>query len=93
MSYNCPKCRDTKRHTYTHRADAFSDDVTVYERCECDTSMSDHELFLIKAKIDAECIYNDPEQNAALIEALFAGKCQQTKLRIARMYGTYAYEN
>ena len=37
MSYNCPKCRDTKRLRYTRRADAFSNEVTVYERCECDT--------------------------------------------------------
>ena len=93
MSYNCPKCRDTKRHIYTRRADAFSDEVTVYERCECDTSMSDQELQIIKGKLNSEVIYNDEEQNAALLEKLFTGKCQKTKMRLAAQYGIYAYEN
>lgn len=93
MSYNCPKCRDTKRHIYTRRADAFSDEVTVYERCECDTSMSDQELQIIKGKLNSEVIYNDEEQNAALLEKLFTGKCQQTKMLYAKRYGIYAYEN
>ena len=93
MSYNCRKCRDTKRHTYTRRADAFSDEMTVYERCECDTSMSDHELQIIRGKLNSQVIYNDEEQNAALLEELFKGKCQQTKIKVAAQYGVQAYEN
>ena len=93
MSYNCPKCRDTKMHIYTRQTDAFSDEVTVYERCECDTSMSDYELQDIKGKLNSQVIYNDEEQNAALLEKLFTGKCQKTKMRLAAQYGIYGYEN
>tara|TARA_R100001443_G_scaffold66436_1_gene75489 strand:- start:1557 stop:1838 length:282 start_codon:yes stop_codon:yes gene_type:complete len=93
MSYNCPKCRDTKRHSYTYQADVFSKEVTVHEPCECDTSMSDEEYCSIIGKMDANCIYNSEEQNAALLENLFVGKCQITKLEVAKIYGVYAYEN
>lgn len=93
MSYNCPKCRDTKRHTYAHRADAFSDEVMVHERCGCDTSMSDHELQIIRGKLNSQVIYNNEEQNAALLESLFMGKCQQTKIKVASQFGIYGYEN
>lgn len=93
MSYNCFKCRDTKRHIYTRRADPFSDEVTVYERCECDNTMSDYELQIIRGKLNSQVIYNDEEQNAALLEKLFAGKCQQTKIKVAAQYGVQAYEN
>lgn len=87
MSYACPICRDTKRITHTFRTEYFGPEHRMTEICRCDTSMTDYELALITGEMDASCLSNTPEENAELLERLFDGKCQTTKLEYGRRYG------
>lgn len=86
MSYACPICRDTKRITHTFRTEHFGPEHRMHEVCRCDTSMTDYDHQVITGAMDANCIYNTPEENAELLERLFEGKCQTTKLEYGRRY-------
>ncbi len=86
MSFGCPICRDTKRITYTFRTEHFGPEHRMHEVCRCDTSMTDYDHQVITGAMDANCIYNTPEENAELLERLFEGKCQTTKLEYGRRY-------
>jgi hypothetical protein len=48
--------------------------------------MTDYDHQVITGAMDANCIYNTPEENAELLERLFEGKCQTTKLEYGRRY-------
>ena len=86
MSYACPICRDTKRITHTFRTEHFGPEHRMHEVCRCDTSMTDYDHQVITGTMDANSIYNTPEENAELLERLFEGKCQTTKLEYGRRY-------
>jgi hypothetical protein len=48
--------------------------------------MTDYELALITGEMDANCLSNTPKQNEELLDRLFDGKCQTTKLEYGRRY-------
>lgn len=93
MSYECCKCKDRGSYSYIYQSDVFSDETIINEYCECNQTMRTKEYFDIIGQIDSACIYNSEEQNAELLENIFKGKCQKTKMKVGKIYGIYCYEN